>query len=537
MTMEDQRTKDSDSHPSTKLPKPSREIHPKMEQLQQELTSHPDVESKIHHVNVFMEKALAQEGSPDFRAFWDARSMGLELFKESVAPAVRSILWDKFTALSLEARRLKEILDEQSSFAVEQIEMAISSLETEIVKMPGLLNHSHEFLLPEILALRLHLETYENAQWELNLLNAYASRINAFRKELIKTEMRIRYKNKFFQRLSTAGDHVFPRRKELIKTVSELFSVDIEKFYQAHFAKEDLDQPPFALRDQIKTLQNVAKALTLNAESFNTTRLLLSKCWDQLKACDMKRKAAFAEQRERYKVNAEPIRLKIGAFSEQFAQGMNLQEAHRQLDTLMAEMRATELGREEIQFLRDELNQVREQVQVKARAHEEERKKIDEERENLKQAAVQDLRHQIEDLVGRSSILSADDLMVERDALLNSIAAAPLQKGEKLELEKSLRPLRDAIAEKKEEALLALPADDREALEQLQQLHKQRVERRQQVRLTYDQLRKQASQSGLDITEAISLNRQVKEEKERLDKAIEQVRDIEAKIHEIEAKL
>src|ERR1700733_14369049 len=64
---------------------------------------------------------------------------------------------------------------------------------------------------------------YTSLQAEINILNTQAARINSLRKELIKTEMRVRKKNKFFQRLSAAGDKVFPRRKELIQDVSHQF--------------------------------------------------------------------------------------------------------------------------------------------------------------------------------------------------------------------------------------------------------------------------------------------------------------------------
>ena len=205
-----------------------------------ELESLPDAETKLRKAIDFMETALSQGGSPHFKSFWEGRNLCVELFKQNINPISRSLLWAKYSDLSKEARRLKEILEEQSAFAAEQIEIAVSALEKEI-------DASKETLatLPALdfdvkpQTLDKHLKFYSETQQELNFLNAYASRINALRKELIKTEMRIKQKNKFFQRLSLAGDKVFPRRKELIKEVSHHFSELVDRFIAAHFSDKE----------------------------------------------------------------------------------------------------------------------------------------------------------------------------------------------------------------------------------------------------------------------------------------------------------
>ena len=89
-------------------------------------------EQKISQALEFMEKALSQPGSPHFKEFWEARKQCLDLFKENIPPSPRAFLWSKYCELSKEARRLKEILDEQTAFAVEQIDIAIKALEEEI---------------------------------------------------------------------------------------------------------------------------------------------------------------------------------------------------------------------------------------------------------------------------------------------------------------------------------------------------------------------------------------------------------------------
>jgi len=98
----------------------------------QELEDLTEPENKLKHVIDFMEKSLAQNGNPQFKSFWEARKLCLPLFKENINPALRTQLWKSYGELSHEARRLKEIFDEQSAFAVEQIEMAVTALEADI---------------------------------------------------------------------------------------------------------------------------------------------------------------------------------------------------------------------------------------------------------------------------------------------------------------------------------------------------------------------------------------------------------------------
>ena len=125
----------------------------------------PDPESKLKLAIDFLEASLAQGGTPHFRSFWEVRRLCLPLFKETISPQLRSHLWTKYSEISNEARRLKEILDEQSAFAVEQIEIAIQALEQDLspveeqVEKPTL---SEEIPFP--LALKANLSLYQRLQ-------------------------------------------------------------------------------------------------------------------------------------------------------------------------------------------------------------------------------------------------------------------------------------------------------------------------------------------------------------------------------------
>ena len=91
-----------------------------------------------------MELTLAQKGTPHFKSFWEARNLCVELFKQNISAAIKQPLWNKYSELSKEARRLREILDEQSAFAAEQIEIAIQALEKEIASPSYPNDRAHE---------------------------------------------------------------------------------------------------------------------------------------------------------------------------------------------------------------------------------------------------------------------------------------------------------------------------------------------------------------------------------------------------------
>ena len=108
-----------------------------LDKLMKELAQQPDIESKLKLAITFMEASLAQNGAPNFRTFWELRKTCLETIRrKSIQPAARYSLWSKYIELSKEARRLKEILDEQSAFAAEQIDIAIQALEQDIAQLP-----------------------------------------------------------------------------------------------------------------------------------------------------------------------------------------------------------------------------------------------------------------------------------------------------------------------------------------------------------------------------------------------------------------
>lgn len=531
-----QQSENDESSPSRKVNNPYLEdFLTKLEQL-------PDSEAKLKEAIDFMEASLAQSGSPHFKSFWEARNICIQLFKENISPALRAQLWTKYSELSKEARRLKEILDEQSAFAVEQIDIAIQALEKDIVEFADSLQKSPRVDFSESQALSDKIPFYQEIQRELNLLNTQASRINALRKELIKTEMRVRQKNKFFQRLSLAGDRVFPRRKELIKELSSRFSLDIDNFISSSFSEENIEDSLFFLREEIKALQSIAKLLTLNTHAFTHTRMRLSECWDKIKVYEKERKKIRAQQKVIFKQNANLIQERINDFNQKFANGeYTVNQGSKELDDISASMRQFELGRDEIRHLREEISISRKPILDKIRNEEQERLNQEQERERLKRKKVTDLKDEAESFIRNLESLDIDSLVSQRDVLFDKINNAGLNKSEKQDLERILKPIRtaiaDALSEKKEKDLMSLSEDDRIAIQQLQEVLKQRKERRQEIKQQLEILRKAGGASGLDFEQAMNRTNQINAEKERLEKINQGIQEIEHKIRELESKV
>lgn len=516
------------------------QVQEEFDALMEKIKLEENFDEKLHLAVDNMERYLSQGGTPLFKYFWELRKLSLEFFKENISPSVRSVLWPKYSNLSKEARRLKEIFDEQSAFAVEQIDIAVTALEDEINNFEeSILSQPDVDLSFKSKFLEKKKSTYNDIQKRLNLLNAYATRINNLRKELMKTDMRIKHKNKFFQRLSVTGDQVFPLRKELIKKISDQFLSDVEGFLAANFSGDYIKGPVYYLREEIKVLQSVAKLLTLNTHSFTSTRLRLSECWDKLKVIDKERKKEFAEKKDVFLKNKSEVEVKIQALSEKFKAGeLSTGAATKDLENIQAYMRKVDLGRDEVKSLKTLMSEIRELIHGKKKEEEESRLKEERERLRIKKEKLDALKHEIEATLSNKGSLTVDEIQTKQNDLHEKVLHLKDVSGrEKLDLERSLRQLKDILSEKQEEALLNLSDDDQETLKSLREVLSQRRERRKEIKEHYDTLRKASGSSGLDFEQAMLHNDQVNAEKERLDQADIGIQEIEKKIREIKSKI
>jgi hypothetical protein len=510
----------------------------------EQLESLPLAEEKLKLCIAFMRDALAQSGQPNFKGFWEVRKVCLPLFKENIMPAVRSQLWNDYIELTREGRRLKNLLDEETAFAVEQIKLAIEALENEIkgyhTHLEEILEKTPDVEFPDpVYSLEEHFLQYQRLQKQLNLLNLYAGRINALRKELIRTEMRIRQKNKFFQSLSQLGDEVFPARKELIRTISEMFIEDIKAFVKSYFSEENFDEAAvrrsvFSFRTEIKHLQMIAKILTLNTHAFSMTREMLSGCWDRLKGMERELKKEYAEHRQKSSEHALEFQQQIETFMKTYSENpIPMQEGMDQLDAINYAMRQVELTRSDVHMLKDLLRQAREPLELQRDIVENERRQKEAEFEKVRQNKVESFKRKLEILQKTVTHEALEVLTGEFEEVRKALLSLSITKAERQHLERSLKVIRDQIAERQSQAVLSLSADDQAALEDLQAILVQRTERRKEIKSQIEDYRKTIGGSGLDFEKAMRYGELMEAEKQALAKIDESIAEIKKKMHDL----
>lgn len=495
-------------------------------------------EKKIRMSLEFMRSVLSAEQGLRLKDFWEARKRCLPLFKENIASRVRSQLWSVYVELSSEARCLKEILDEQSTFAVEQIELAIQGLEKDLGQVGGSPKEGGDVSqFFENSPLRSKREVYAPLHRELQTLNAFASRVNALRKEVVKTEMRIRIKTKLLERLSCCGDAIFPRRKELIKQVSIEFVGDVSRFVDACFGP-DKEKLGFLhlLREKVKGFQQLAKELTLSSHAFTESRLKLSRVWDEIKDLEKQKRQEVHQKKVLFKQNFDLMMEKIRQFAQACETGISLQEVNRQVDDLLMGMKGMELGREEVKALKDQIFKIEKGPIERAREIEEKRLSDEKGLEAQRRKKLEEVKELIHSLIQQVAILEIEVLVTKREEAQELVKDLTLSKTEKQFIDRLLRQLENVIDERVQQKMLAnLPEEQLKAIEQLTDLLEERRGKRQEIKECIEQHRKLLGGSGFDFEKAMLYREIIDEEKESLEQVDRSIEEIEEKIIAIES--
>jgi hypothetical protein len=505
--------------------------------LQKELEEIKAVEDKLERLFVFMKESLNSRKVVNLKDFWEARKICFNLLKEKIKHEVRNQFWLQYKDLTQEALQLKDILDEQNNFASEQIDLAIASLEKEISSIETLVKSDvglSKTFFPDFLG--DDFEYYNLSQSKLNILNAFASKVNSLRKELIKTEMRIRKKNDFFQRLSQVGDSVFPKRKDLIKGISERFQGSVTSFVNS-VSKENLaNEPLFRTRDGIKMLQGLAKALTLNTAAFNVTRIGLSKVWDTLKDLEKVRKKDRFEKREKMKGVFKAIEEKFEVFKKEYEENpFSLDVANKKINELADEFESldADMDREDWRWFKTETSKLKRPIFDKQRKEEGEKKEIAKIEEGKRKELLNTFIQKIETLLEEIPNKKTAVILEEKEALLKELKILKATKIEKQGIERIIRKVKDKITEKKENEVLNLPPGDKEALGQLLELLEEKKKRRVEVKDNVKSLRLASGGSCLDFQKALEFDEQLQIEKETLSTLEKSIGEVEKKIKEI----
>lgn len=501
--------------------------------FEQQLVQLQKPEEKIRHCLDFMRQTIALPKAPRFKDFWESKRLCLPFFKEELTPQVRAELWQQYIEISTEGRHLKEVLDEQSAFAMEQLELAIAALEKDLEKLGEILVQMPEVTgLDWAYSLKEKVDLYSTLQRELNLLSTMAARINGLRKEVMKTDMRIRFKNKFLERLSKAGDKVFPRRKELIQKVSQEYLADVTQFNQECRSEQQKNHLG-VLRDEIKALQTLAKELTLDTPTFNGTRELLSQCWEWVRGKEQEKRAEFAERREVFDKNAAVVRDKIKALATRCEQETTtIDEAGKISKEILQFMRGIELSKEDVALLKEEVEKAKAPVYERLKKAQEERERLIEESRRQKQEKMAGLKTQIEESLKADLTMQAlTELKQKWGKEIEQLAPTMAEKEIFHDLFKAAR---DQILARREESLKSLSSADQKSLQHLNTLLDEHRLQRQEIKSQLDSYRRELSGSGFDFEKAMRLRELIDTEKGHLEKIDAAIEDLEDKIADIE---
>lgn len=506
----------------------------------------PNSEEKLRQAISFMRTSLAQPSAPYFKGFWEVRKLILPLFKDNLVAHVRTQLWEEYVELTREGRKLKDLIDQESAFAASQIEMAIKALEVEV---EGFHHYAEEVLaktteieMPQSQTIKDKRAFYLTTQRRLNLLNTFASHIHALRQELIKTEMRIRHKNRFFERLSLMGDKIFPVRKELIKEVSTAFTEDVARFVEENFSAATFNEDyirrhVFSYRDEIKALQACAKVITLNTTAFGQTRASLSLCWDKLKGMEKELKKEYTQQKQKSNENVTSVREKLKEIVEAYSSGaIQSQEALKRIDELGRSMRAIELTFHDVKLLKEELRVAKIEPEAKLEEEEKLKKQKESEVEEKKKEQLEQFKARCVTAKETLTAKTHEEMTLELSQLRETLNQMLIPKREREPLERILKEIRNLIEEKKEESLLNLSDESKAALGNFKEILLQRKQRRSEIKAQVEEYRKVIGGSSLDFEKAIEYGELLAQEKERLEKMDESIAEIEAKMNQVKKK-
>ena len=494
-----------------------------------------DIEKKIALAIQCMQSRLFSFASPKFREFWEVRKLCLPLFKENLSPKSRSDFWQQYVELAVEARRIKEILDEKSNFAYEQIDLALQSLAEELSLAETNIENIPAIEIPEA-ARTFHSkkEKYVFAQKNLQFFHTLATRLSALRKEIVKIDMKVRSKNKLFEKLSACGDQIFPKRKEWIRKVSEDFIADVTEFVQRNFQSET---PPrgslFALKEEVKALQSLAKILMMNTYAFTETRVKLSTCWDLLKEWDKKRKQELEEKKELFQKNLAEVFPKVEEFIATCSEELPFETIDLKYKELLQVLRSFEIDRTDRAALE-------EKIELAKRPHEEKKEKQRQEvLEKEKQAEanriqkIQDLHKTLEALLEKAEQTNKEDFEAQKLAWEETYQKAQCSKSERILLDRLHKRLKDKMLDLKKSSLLKLSTGAQEDYKALCEVLEQKKERRQEIKEQLEMYRKILGSSNLDFERALSYQELMQIEKLSLAKITQAISEIEEKLEEV----
>lgn len=269
---------------------------------EQEIENAATTEMKLDLAIGYMRLILSEGDKVKFRLFWKIKKICLDLFKLDLHPTTRNVYWDEYTKILTEAHYLQKMSEEQTNYKIEQITLALSALEKELLEKEERIEASE---IEPLKIEKLDAEIGEERK-ELAFLNNAKDKLLALREEVLSQEIRIGQKNKLLGQISKAGDQVFPRRKQLISSLTRAFFTYVEEFSQTYFDLKEKtilgQKTPFNLKKMVREAQDALKMLPISNEVYRKVRAELSACWDVITIYEKIKREEAEKEREEFAV-------------------------------------------------------------------------------------------------------------------------------------------------------------------------------------------------------------------------------------------
>ena len=486
-------------------------------------------EDKIRLTIDFMREVLSQSqpGQSNLKDFWDAKKLCILLFKESIPTTVRNYLWSEYIELIEEVRRLKELLDEQTAFSIEQIEIAIDALEKDIQHFDQLITEGPQLdFSSSTYKFLKNQELYVVIQRELHLLKALIARLNSLRKEMINIDMRISHKNRILKRLSKLGDVIFPKRKELIEQVSSHFSQDIKGFIELRFPSEaedssqDKSVPSYIIREEIKSLQAIGKNLTLNNQAFQEVRQLLSDAWHVIKKREALRKQDYIDRTKQQKNNTSIIGKKIEELEALYEkkEGDFQKNVLEEIDKIIEEMKGLSFEKDVFHKFMSSLKKMQKDIfhQIKG---------AKENKDSAKKEKIETFKKKLSSVIAEKKTLSIEELVEKEGDLMETFTLFTFDVAVRHMIERQFADLKGFILEKK--------IEKGESLEDFEALFHDQAALVEHIKQQIEMYRKEMGGSALDFEKAMTYRELYDSAKIHLESTVDTLRELEEKLDQI----
>lgn len=466
----------------------------------------------------FLSLCLSEDYARHTQEFWYVKQICLELFKEPLEPSFRYPLWQEFIELLNQARFAKDMLTETSTYSLEQFDLALKGLTSEFNAAESLTESTWHILdkvgfdgsessLQEFV--RALSQEISDTQAKLEIFNNLAHRYRDLKEEIIATSMRPKDKRNLFDKLKALRALLFPKRKELINRVSTLYLEEVEQFIQSALDSKSR-RPIFAIKEELKALQKIAKTLTLNPESFRKTRLKLSELWDQLRKMESEKKAYFAQKREKLQAHAMALDEKI-TLIESACQNKSNEEIDKRVQEGIRHIRSADIMRDDKKRFEDRLKALKAPFLEKEA---EERKAFEEKKFQQQQARSK----AIESLENRLACTLENEELISLEQMKKELSQLDLTPKERLHFEGLFERADSHLRKLKEKRL------DGDTKAQLAYFK----ERAFELKSKLDKLRKEKAVQSLDFEKALFLEEAMSGYKEELKVVDEKLKSLES---------